>query len=301
MARKKLVLEAISLSSLLVLSACGSLAANQGKEISREEAIQHLDDMAVATNAADYVAPSEYHHTQTWKDKKGDISSASVDFRYVSSDKFYLSFVNEGVHVDTSYYLSSSTAFRSVMVFQYQDDTVSVSLDSAYGKRTDTVYALMKTTDADVVSFRSEFLHDVNQRFSFNKQQIAKMEKYLKAFASGTGSSAIRIGATIGADTYMKEESYRSKGAGSLVMAITPHYVGSTGEYDEPMEYDFEGNGLVSVTNTLQGIESHYTWNTSSLRDFSTAGLSDVSSVSSWRQILLSQPISAINGPLYVD
>jgi hypothetical protein len=247
----------------------------QGNEISREEAIQRLGrygggNERCGLRRAERISPTP----KPGKTKRRQhITSASVDFRYVSADEFYLSFVNEGVHVDTSYYLSSSTAFRSVMVFQYQDDTVSVSLDSAYGKRTDTVYALMKTTDADVVSFRSEFLHDVNQRFSFNKQQIAKMEKYLKAFASGTGSSAIRIGATIGADTYMKEESYRSKGAGSLVMAITPHYVGSTGEYDEPMEYDFEGNGLVSVTNTLQGIESHYTWNTSSLRDFSTAGL----------------------------
>jgi hypothetical protein len=122
--------------------------------------------MATATSAADYVAPKEYHQTQTWKDKKeAAYTSASVDFRYVSADEFYLSFVNDGVHVDTSYYQSSSTAFRSVVVFQYQDDTVSVSLDSAYGKRTDTVYALMKTTDADVVSFRSEFLHSVNQRF----------------------------------------------------------------------------------------------------------------------------------------
>jgi hypothetical protein len=106
--------------------------------------------------------------------------------------------------------------------------------------------------------------------------QPTKMSKYLKAFQTGT--DAAPAGASIHEGTYMKSESYKSKGDGNLDMNITPYYA-LNNEGEEAMEYAWDNNLVNLIKNDKYGSKDSFNWGSADTSKKVPSGWTTVSSV----------------------
>ena len=259
-------------AGMAMLAACAT-----AKSVDRAAAITLLGDMNTAVTASTYKAPTQYKAVQTTKTSAGTDTTETNSGKYVSDAEVYFSSVVKG----TTAYSSASSIYKETgdltIVAQIKDGNLSISLNGAVSGTTLKLYTVAKTSDVLATAAVAALQANVSVQSAIIVSSPAHMKQYISAFATGTGSSAVSAGATIGATTYMKEESYTSKGSGNLDAKITPHYTKGTYQYDESMEYVYDSNRIVTVANNMKGVTTNYTWDSSAVTAYSTTGLTEAS------------------------
>jgi hypothetical protein len=268
-------MNAKKISTLLLCSAgIAMLAACSGKTVTRTDAETNLDAMNTTVTASGYVMPTSWDAKRTTKTTAGSDYTETHSYKYVSASEIYVAASNSGTLVVSSVSSKSSQSYVATLkdgkiMLAANDDTIRyASTTSATGT---SVAELAAKAAWDLV------VAAASAQSAIITSTPAHMSQYLKAFATGTGSSAVNAGATIGNTTYMKSESYKSSGTGNLEMNITPNYTKDTYSYDEPMTYKFTSSQVVEMKNDLKGTDETFAWGKYNGASFSATGLTDVS------------------------
>jgi hypothetical protein len=233
------------ISSILVLGAGAAMVlAGCAKSITRTDAEAVLDNIAV-TVSKNYTAPTKL--TETNKIKSGAVKT-SVS----STGDFYFHSSYSGDYSISDY--TGKVTFSAkdkAEAFAYKDGTSYVfgyTSDGATGSVYSTSDATaMNALISDQKTYVTSIIYD----------KTVSMSKYLKAFPEGTTPTT---SGSIAAGSYMKSESYKSKGAGNLDENINVHYVKKTGEYDEVMQYTWDNNLLNLIKNDYDSSVDSFKW-----------------------------------------
>jgi len=303
---KKSMWSLLSLLAIFALASCGSTAvsvespssfnSSAAQISSRNDAIASLAKIDKIVTASSYVMPKEFSVSQTTKTKVGTDEVEKNNYKYVSADEISFSAFEDGTIATSASTGVTKTSGRSTVVAILKAGKLSLSMDAAVGTDTVFSYAVLNAMDEVAVDVVSALKTQLQLETQIITSSPAGMKRYLSAFAPGTGPTALAAGATIGADTYMKEESYSGDGEGDLELKITPHY--GKYNYDEGMEYAYTGNRISKSSNSLRGVTTTYSWDTSAVASFSTKGLTDVSADSTQLNLLTTRITGALSSNL---
>jgi hypothetical protein len=266
--------------STLILAGAGIAmlaACSTAKTVSRTDAITLLGDMDKVVTASGYKLPTQYKAVLTTK-TTADNSVGTQTLKYVSDAEMYFSSIVKGTVSETSNSSTTSYTADGTVTAQVKDGTFSASYNATTNGTSVKYYVTGKTSDTLPTAAIAAIKANLAAQTAVITTSPAHMKQYISAFATGTGSSAVKAGATIGATTYMTSESYTSKGTGNLDMKITPHYTKGSYQYDEAMEYTYDSSRVTMIKNDLKSTTTNYTWDSSAIVAFSTSGLTDASS-----------------------
>lgn len=255
-------------TTLLILGTGAAMALTAcSKTITRADAIKLLDGMNTTVTASGYVTPTKVTISTTNLD-----GTTAVDSNYD----------NAAVYGHTKYTGTSTVSSKSVTdkteVWGFKDGTNYVLAYTEDGGSTGKFYSSTTDIISTIVSAK------VASYVKTMTSSPASMKKYLSNFAEGT--AAVSAGATVKSGTYMKSESYVTKGSGSLDMKITPNY-----GYDEAMEYKYENSRLTFVENDAHKSKTTYTWDKA---DTSKPGYSKWTAVTALESVVFISLVAAL-------
>jgi hypothetical protein len=232
------------ISSILALGAIGAMVLTGcAKSISRTDAEALLDKTAV-TVSKNYSMPTKLTETYQIKNGAKKISvSSTADYFFHTTYSGDYSITDRKGNVTFS-------ASDKAEAFAYKDGTNYVFGYTADGA-TGSYFSLSDATTSKALAkaintYISGVVYDTPVEIS----------AYLKGFPSGT--DPVSSGSIL-AGTYMKSESYKSKGDGNLDMNITPCYA-KEGDKDEPMQYTWDNNLINLIKNDLNGTSDSFKW-----------------------------------------